>query len=179
MFLQMALFCSYTCLSSIPLYVFHIFLICSYVSGHLCCLHILAIINSAPRNIRIHVSFRIIILSGYVPRSKIDGSYSNSTFSFLRNLDTAFWVFLVAQTVKNPPAVWETWDWSLVWEDSLEEGMETYSSILAWRTPMDRGAWWAAVHGFQRVRHNWVTKHSTAHTALYSGYTSITFPPTV
>ena len=39
----------------------------------------------------------------------------------------------VAQKVKNPPAIWETWVQSLGWEDSLEEGMATYSSILAWR----------------------------------------------
>ena len=41
----------------------------------------------------------------------------------------------------------ETWVWSLGAEDPLEEGMSTHSSILAWRTPMDRGAWWATVHG--------------------------------
>ena len=35
----------------------------------------------------------------------------------------------------------------LGWEDSLEEGMATHSSILAWRIPMDGGAWWATVHG--------------------------------
>ena len=35
----------------------------------------------------------------------------------------------------------------LGWEDHLEEGMATHSSILAWRIPMDRGAWWATVHG--------------------------------
>ena len=35
----------------------------------------------------------------------------------------------------------------LGWEDPLEEGMATHSSILAWRVPMDRGAWWARVHG--------------------------------
>ena len=33
------------------------------------------------------------------------------------------------------------------WEDALEEDMATHSSILAWRIPMDRGAWWAIVHG--------------------------------
>ena len=38
---------------------------------------------------------------------------------------------LVAQMAKNPPAMWETWVQSLGWEDSLEEGMETHSSILA------------------------------------------------
>ena len=36
---------------------------------------------------------------------------------------------------------------SLGWGDPLEEGMAFYSSVLAWRIPMDRGAWWAAVHG--------------------------------
>ena len=48
---------------------------------------------------------------------------------------------LVAQTVKNLPAVWETWVRSLDWEDPLEEGMATHCSILAWRILMDRGAW--------------------------------------
>ena len=57
------------------------------------------------------------------------------------------WASWVAQMVKNLPAVWETWVQSLGWEDPLEEGMATYSSILAWRIPMDRGACWATVHG--------------------------------
>ena len=54
---------------------------------------------------------------------------------------------LVAQTGKNPPAMWGTWVQSLGWEDPLEEGMANHSNILAWEIPMDRGAWWAAVHG--------------------------------
>ena len=54
---------------------------------------------------------------------------------------------LVAQLVKNPPAVQETLVRFLGWEDLLEEGMATHSSILAWRIPMDRGAWQAIVHG--------------------------------
>ena len=54
---------------------------------------------------------------------------------------------LVAQMVKNPPAMWETWVQSLGWEDTLEEGMATHSRILAWRILMGRGAWWATVHG--------------------------------
>ena len=53
----------------------------------------------------------------------------------------------MAQTVKNPSAMQETWVRSLGWEDPLEEGMETDCSILAWRIPMDRGAWWATVYG--------------------------------
>ena len=48
---------------------------------------------------------------------------------------------LVAQSVKNLPAMWETWVWSLRWENPLEEGMATYSSTYAWRITMDRGAW--------------------------------------
>ena len=56
------------------------------------------------------------------------------------------WAFLVAQTVKNPPVMQETWVRFLGWEDPLEEGMATHSSILAWRIPMDQGAWWATVH---------------------------------
>ena len=57
------------------------------------------------------------------------------------------WASLVAQLVKNLPAMWETWVQSLGWEDPLEEGMETHSSILAWRIPRGRGAWQAVVHG--------------------------------
>ena len=54
---------------------------------------------------------------------------------------------LVVQAVKNLPAMQETWVRSLGWEDPLEEGMATHSGILAWRIPMDRGIWWATVHG--------------------------------
>ena len=52
----------------------------------------------------------------------------------------------MVQIVKNPPAMWETWVGSLGWEDPLEEGMATHSSILAWRISMDRGTWWVTVH---------------------------------
>ena len=52
--------------------------------------------------------------------------------------------------VKNLPAnAGDISDMGLIpaLEDSLEEGMATHSSILAWKIPMDRGAWWATVHG--------------------------------
>ena len=49
--------------------------------------------------------------------------------------------------LKNLPARLETWVQSLGWEDPLEEGVATYSHILACRIPMDRGVWWATVHG--------------------------------
>ena len=67
-------------------------------------------------------------------------------------------LFLVAQTVKSLPAMRETWVRSLGWEDPLEEGMATHSSmathsnILSWRIPMDKGAWHAAVHGITKSR---------------------------
>ena len=57
------------------------------------------------------------------------------------------WASLVAQMIKDQPAMQETWLQSLDWEDPLEEGMATHSSILAWRIPMDRGAWQATVCG--------------------------------
>ena len=53
----------------------------------------------------------------------------------------------MTQIVKHPPALLETWVRSLGWEDPLEEGMATHSSIIAWRIPMNRGIWWATVHG--------------------------------
>ena len=60
---------------------------------------------------------------------------------------------LVAQLVKNLPARWETWVWSLGREDPLEKEMATHSSTLAWRIPWteEPGAW-----GRQRVRHGWI-----------------------
>ena len=53
---------------------------------------------------------------------------------------------LVAQMVEYLHAIQETWVQSLGWEDPLEEGMATHSSILAWRIFMDREASWARVH---------------------------------
>ena len=66
------------------------------------------------------------------------------------------WASLVAQTVNNLPAMQETWVRSLGWEDPLEKGMATHSSILAWRIPSteERGG---LQMGSRRVRHNWAT----------------------
>ena len=59
---------------------------------------------------------------------------------------------LVAQTVKNLPAIQETRVQCLGWEDPLKKGMATHCSILAWRIPWT-GTWWATT-GSQRVRHD-------------------------
>ena len=65
-------------------------------------------------------------------------------------LASAWWVSLVALRVKYLPAMSDTRVQSLGWGDPLEEGMAAHSSILAWRIPMDRGAWWATVHGITK-----------------------------
>ena len=53
----------------------------------------------------------------------------------------------MAQKLRNLPATQETWFWSRAREDPLEKGMANHSSILAWRIPVDRGDWWAAIPG--------------------------------
>ena len=75
------------------------------------------------------------------------------------------WASLVAQRVKNPPAMWDTWAWSLGWEDPLEEGMATHSSVLAWRIPTEEPGGLQSI-GSKRVGHDWATKHSTAHSTV-------------
>ena len=67
------------------------------------------------------------------------------------------WASLVAQMVKNLPAMCETWVRSLDWEDPLEKGMATHSSILAWKIPWTEEPGRLQSMGLQRVRHNWVT----------------------
>ena len=68
---------------------------------------------------------------------------------------TPLHVYKKKKKVNNPPAMWETWVRFLGWEDTLEEGMATHSSILAWRIPMDReepGGLQSM--GSERVEHN-------------------------
>ena len=72
--------------------------------------------------------------------------------------------------VKNPPALRETWIQSLVWEVPLEKGMATHSSILAWRIPMDRGAWWTTVHKITKSEtglSDFTHTHTHTHTHIY------------
>ena len=114
------------------MYMYHTFFIHSPVDGHTGFFHVLAILNSAVMNTGGHVSFSIMVTSEYVPSSGLLGH-------------------MLAQMVKNLPAMQETWVRSLGWEDPLEEGMATHFSILARRIPMDRGGWQTIVHGVAKV----------------------------
>ena len=60
--------------------MYHNFFSHSSISGHLGCVHVLAIVNSATVNIGVHVSFQTMFFSGYMPRSGIAGSHSSSVF---------------------------------------------------------------------------------------------------
>ena len=72
---------------------------------------------------------------------------------------------LVAQMVKNLPAMWETRVWSLGWEGPLGKGMATYTSILAWRIPWTQEPGGLQSVGSQRVGHDWATNtHTHTHT---------------
>ena len=62
------------------------------------------------------------------------------------------WASLVAQVVKNLPAMWETWVRSLGWEDCPGEGNGTPFQCSCLENPMDVGAWWATVHGVAKSR---------------------------
>ena len=63
----------------------------------------------------------------------------------------------VAQIVKNPPTVWETWVRSLAQEDPLEKGLATHSRILAWRIPRTEKPGKLQSMGLQTVEHDWAT----------------------
>ena len=86
--------------------MYHIFFIHSSVDGHLGCFHDQAIVNSAAMNIEVHVSFRIVVFSGYMPSIGIAGSYGNSIFSFF----------------KEPPYCSPNWLYQFTFPPTVQEG---------------------------------------------------------
>ena len=79
-------------------------------------------------------------------------------FSLNGPIDFLLWTSLIAQLVKNLPAMQETWVWFLGWKDPLEKEVETHSSILAWRIPCTEEPGGLQSMGSQKVGHDWVTK---------------------
>ena len=104
-------------------------------SNHLILYHFLFLLSSVVPSIRVFSNGRFFTSGGQSIRAS----------SSVLPMDIR--APLVAQMVKNPPAMQEAWVRSLGWEDAQKESMATHSGILAWTIPMDRGAWWATVHG--------------------------------
>ena len=109
--------------------VYHSFFSQSSVNGHLGCSRVLVIVNSATVNTGVHVSFSILVSSGYMPSNGIAGSYDRFIPMFLRNLHTVF----------------------------PEKAMAPHSSTLAWKIPWTEKPGRLQSMGSQRVGHNWAT----------------------
>ena len=90
--------------------MYHIFFTYSSVDGHLGCFHVLTIVISAAMNIGVHVSFWIMVFSGYMPRSGIAGSYGSSAFSFLFTL---IFTFTHSLTEKETHHLAQSWAYSI------------------------------------------------------------------
>ena len=92
-----------------------------------------------------------------IPDNAKKGAWRKGNLLASEFLFISLWASLVVQTVQNPPAMRETWVWSLGWEDPLEKGMVTHSSILAWRIPWIEECSRLQSMGSQRVGHGCVT----------------------
>ena len=94
----------------------------------------------------------------------------------LNSIPLSPWASLVAQTVKNLPAMQKLWFWSLGQEDPLEEEMATHSSILAWRIPWREEPGGLQSKGSQRVGHDWATNTNSFHHCIHKSVFCISIP---
>ena len=104
----------------------------------------------------------VMVLITFFLRSQVNWNYLNKHKRKKNRLPETLhqMASLVAQTVKNLPAVQEAWVWSLGQEDPLEKGIATHPLQYSWlENPMDRGACQST--GSQRVRRDWATNIST------------------
>ena len=108
---------------------------------------------------RLHtVACRILVSQpGIEPVSPAVEAWSLNHWNAVEFLFIFFTASLVAQSIKNLPAVQETRVWSLGWEDPLEKEMATHSSILAWKISWTKEPGGLQSMGSQRVGHDWAT----------------------
>ena len=89
---------------------------------------------------------------------RVGHDWASNNFTFFHVLYThTYRALLVAQMVKNSPAMRETWIWSLGWEEPMKKGTAIHSSILAWRIPWTKEPGRVQFMGSQRVGHDWAT----------------------
>ena len=100
----------------------------------------------------------------HIKKQKVNWSTELEELIWTR-LSPSSWTSLVAQAVKNLPAMQKTQVQSLGREDPLEKGMATHSSILVWKSPIDIGAW--RVHGVTKSWHNWAISLSTLQLVIH------------
>ena len=150
--------------------MYHIF-INSLADEHLDCFHDLAIVKCCIEHWHACIFQNYGFLWVYVQEWDCQIIWYFNFQYFTDPPYCSLWASLVAQMVKNLPAMRETWVQSLGWEDPLEESTATHCSILAWRIPVNRGAWRAIVHGVAEL--DTTELLSTAHTVLHNGCTNL------
>ena len=134
------------------MYMYHNFFIPSSVNGYRGCFHVLPIVNSAAMNNGIHVSFSILLSSGYIPQSGIVGSYGQ--YSCLETpMDGGAWLAAIHGVTKGRTRLS---DFTFTFHfHSLEKEMATHSSVLVRRIPGTKETGGLPSMGSHRVRCNW------------------------